>query len=657
MSQTDKSISEIVWTAPQKRIDASAMTRLMRELSEHHDAPGKDDRTFHRWTVENLEQFWSTLWQDCGFIGDPGPTVVTDPDRMPGARWFPLAHINYAENLLRRRNADDTAILFRREDGFTSALTFAELCAQVSQCARALADAGAGPGDRVCAYMPNCPEAAVAMLAAVSLGAVFSSASPDFGVRGVLDRFGQIEPKVLIAANGYVYNGRVHDRMTMVQDIAAGLPTVQKVLLVPFADMQTDVTTVSHAVLWPEVLSDYMPSDLSFTRVPFDHPLFIMFSSGTTGAPKCIVHGHGGTLLQHIKEHRYHLDIRTGDRVFYFTTCGWMMWNWLMSALASGAILCLYDGAPAYPSMTTLFDYVTEEDISFFGTSAKFIDALKTAGVSPGRTHDLSSLRTIGSTGSPLSPDSFDYVYAHIKDDVHLASIAGGTDIIACFVGGNPRRPVRRGEIQGPALAMDVAIFDSNGKRVVGEAGELVCANAFPSMPIGFWNDPDGSRYHAAYFETFPNVWTHGDWVEETEHGGFIIYGRSDATLNPGGVRIGTAEIYRVVEGMDGITEALVVGQDWQDDVRIVLFVTLNTNRELEDSLIKEIKTRIRQDCSPRHVPEKILAVTDIPRTRSGKISELAVRDVLHGRPVKNTEALANPEALDQYKDRSELRE
>ena len=655
MAHADTHTSDILWTAPEDRVVACAMTGLMQSLNKTYGAPIADDRVFHEWTVGHPDQFWSTLWQDCDVLGEPGTTIVEHAERMPGAKWFPDACLNYAENLLRQRNADDVVILFRREDGVTSRLTYGDLCNQVSQCAQALVAVGVTSGDRIAAYMPNCPETVVAMLAAASLGAVFCSASPDFGVRGVLDRFGQIEPKVLVAANGYIYNGRQHDRINALQDIAAKLPSLNAVWVVPFVDGPADVSAIDHATLWPDTLERFTPSPVSFKRMPFDHPLFIMFSSGTTGAPKCIVHGHGGTLLQHLKEHRYHLDIRTGDRVFYFTTCGWMMWNWLMSAMASGATICLYEGSPAHPSVTTLFDYAAEEKFSFFGTSAKFIDALGAAGADPQETHDLSALRTIASTGSPLSPDSFEYVYEHINSDVHLASIAGGTDIIACFVGGNPRLPVRRGEIQGPALALDVAIFDPDGKRIVGEAGELVCANSFPSMPVGFWNDPDGRRYHAAYFEAFAGVWTHGDWVEETANGGFIIYGRSDATLNPGGVRIGTAEIYRVVESIDGVAEALVVGQDWHDDVRVVLFVTLEPNRNLDEVLINDIKARIRQDCSPRHVPAKVLAVTDIPRTRSGKISELAVRDVIHGRAVKNTEALANAKALDQFKNRSEL--
>ena len=655
MPHGERHVSDILWTAPQDRVDACAMTRLMTDLGRSHGAPRDDDAAFHRWTVAHPELFWRHLWDDCAVLGTPGSVVVNDATRMPGARWFADAQLNHAENLLRPRDGTSDVVLFRREDGQTKSLTYAELCDHVSCCAQALQDAGVAAGDRVAAYMPNCPEALVAMLAAVSLGAVFSSASPDFGVRGVLDRFGQIEPKVLIAANGYVYNGKIHDRCAHVAEIADGLAHLTKVLLVHFVDGPTHSATFAKVEEWQAVMSRYMPSPVSYVHVPFDHPLFILYSSGTTGAPKCIVHGHGGTLLQHLKEHRYHLDIRAGDRVFYFTTCGWMMWNWLASALASEATVCLYEGSPAYPDISVLFNYAAEAHVSFFGTSAKFVDALKAARAHPSETHDLSHLRTISSTGSPLSSESFDCVYRSIKADVHLASISGGTDIIACFIGGNPRRPVRRGEIQGPALALDVAVFNADGERVVGEAGELVCANAFPSMPVGFWNDTDGRRYHAAYFESFPGVWTHGDWVEETVDGGFIIYGRSDATLNPGGVRIGTAEIYRVVEEIDGIQEALVVGQDRNNDVRIILFVIPTPDATLDDVMVAEIKTRIRTQCSPRHVPAEVLAVTDIPRTRSGKISELAVRDVIHGRTLKNTEALANAEALDQYRNRPEL--
>jgi acetoacetyl-CoA synthetase len=647
--------TDILWTPPLARAAAAALTALMQRLAAEHGAPADDDAAFHRWTVKHADLFWRAVWDDCGVIGTPGEVVVDDPTRMPGAKWFPKGTLNYAENLLRPRAADQIAVHFRREDGVETIFTYADLCAQVSQCTQALEAAGVTAGDRVAAYMPNCPETLIAMLAAASLGAAFSSASPDFGPRGVLDRFGQIEPKVLIATDGYVYNGKTFDRRGEVKTIAAGLPALTRLIVVPFiasGSVDADVETA----LWPDALAAHDPKPLTFAPVPFDQPLFILFSSGTTGAPKCIVHGHGGTLLQHLKEQRYHLDIRRDDAVFYFTTCGWMMWNWLVSALALEATLCLFDGSPAYPDTFTLFDYADAANVSFFGTSAKFIDALKSADSDIASRCVLSRLRTVASTGSPLAPESFDYVYRRIKADVHLASIAGGTDIVGCFVTGNPRLPVYRGELQGPALGMDVAIFSPDGRRLTGEPGELVCANAFPSMPVGFWNDTDGARYRAAYFEVFPGVWTHGDWVEQTSHGGFIIHGRSDATLNPGGVRIGTAEIYGAVEGIDGVEEALVIGQDWDNDVRVVLFVKLSAGVKLTGDLIKEIKTRIRSGCSPRHVPVKVLAVTDIPRTRSGKISELAVRDVVHGRPIKNTEALANPDALAQYTDRDELK-
>ena len=657
MPDSERQPSDILWSPPPARVAVSAMTKLMTDLAGAHGAPRDDDAAFHRWTVKHSDLLWRHVWDDCGIVGDPGAVVVEESDKTPGARWFPEASLNYAENLLRARRADSAAVIFRREDGQAQRLTYKDLCDQASRCAQLLKAAGVTAGDRVAAYMPNCPETVIAMLAAASLGAVFSSASPDFGRRGVLDRFGQIEPKVLIAANGYVYNGKTHSRTDTLRDIIKELPSLVKVLVVDFVDLETDISVLPHAVMWRDALGQYAPAPISFTRVPFDHPLFIMYSSGTTGAPKCIVHGHGGTLLQHLKEHRYHLDTGTGDRVFYFTTCGWMMWNWLVSALALETTIYLYDGAPTYPNVTALFDYVAEEQVTFFGTSAKFIDALKAAGARPGEAYDLSALRTIGSTGSPLSPESFSYAYSHIKSDVHLASIAGGTDIIGCVVSGNPRLPVRRGEIQGPALGMDVAVFSPDGDRLVGEAGELVCANSFPSMPVCFWNDDDGSRYHAAYFEAFPGIWTHGDWVAQTEQGGFIIYGRSDATLNPGGVRIGTSEIYRVVEEIDGVTEALVIGQDWGSDVRVILFVTLSQGISLDESKVAHIKSRIRTECSPRHVPAKVLSVSDIPRTRSGKISELAVRDVIHGRKVKNTEALANAAALDQYRSRPELQD
>ncbi|MEE8536205.1 MAG: acetoacetate--CoA ligase, partial [Kiloniellales bacterium] len=521
--------------------------------------------------------------------------------------------------------------------------------------AAALQALGVGPGDRVAGFMPNMPETVMATLAASALGAIWSSCSPDFGVQGVLDRFGQIEPKVLFCPDGYYYNGTAHDSLARVAEFTAQLPSLERIVVVPYTRDAPDLSGLPKAVLFEDFLAADAPETIPFARLDFNAPLFIMYSSGTTGKPKCIVHGAGGTLIQHLKEHRLQCDVKPGDRVFYFTTCGWMMWNWLISGLASEATLLLYDGAPFHPDGNVLFDFMEAERGTLFGTSAKYIDALKNAGLDPASTHDLAPLRTVASTGSPLAPEGFDTVYDHIKADVCLSSIAGGTDIIGCFVGGNPNGPVRRGEIQARHLAMAVEAYDDDGHPVVGEKGELVCERPFPSMPVGFWDDPGDARYHAAYFEKYPNVWWHGDFIEITEAGGVIIYGRSDATLNPGGVRIGTAEIYRQVEKLDEVEEGIVVGQDWRGDVRVVLFVRLREGLTLDDDLAGRIKAAIRAGATPRHVPAKVLQVADIPRTKSGKIVELAVRDVIHGRPVKNREALANPEALALYADRAEL--
>jgi acetoacetyl-CoA synthetase len=511
---------------------------------------------------------------------------------------------------------------------------------------------GVKAGDRVAAFMPNMPETIIAMLAASSIGAVWSSCSPDFGVRGVLDRFGQIEPKVLIACDGYRYAGKVLPSEDKLKDIVAALPTLEKTIIVPFIDAPCDL---ANATRLPDLIERFAPNEIEFAKLPFSHPLYIMFSSGTTGAPKCIVHSAGGTLIQQAKEHYFNCDVKDGDVVFYFTTCGWMMWNWLVAGLACGATLALYDGSPFHPDGNVLFDFADEVGINVFGTSAKFIDSLNKAGLSPRTSHSLATVKSILSTGSPLVKSGFDYVYEHIKEDVALCSISGGTDIVSCFVLGNPIGPVWRGEIQAKGLGMAVDVWDEDGKPIVSEKGELVCAKAFPSMPTGFWNDANGTKYHSAYFERFDNVWCHGDFAEITEHGGIIIYGRSDATLNPGGVRIGTAEIYAQVEKLPEIVEAIAVGQNWDGDVRIVLFVVLTEGSALNEDLTKKIKAAIRSGASPRHVPAKVLAVLDIPRTKSGKITELAVRDVIHGREIKNKEALANPEALEYFKDRAEL--
>jgi len=659
----------ILWTPSEGRLGTANIFALCDQIEEDWNVTVADFDAVHAFSVAAPEKFWQSVRDDCAIIAETwGDRVLENPDTRPGgffgARWFPDAKLNYAENLLRRRD-DADAIVFWGEDKARRRLSHRRLYDQVSRTAQALTALGVGVGDRVAGYMPNMPETVIAMLATAAIGAVWSSASPDFGADGLLDRFGQIEPKVLFAVDGYFYNGKAHDCRNKIAAVAAKMPSLQAVVVVPYADPAPNLAGIGHAVRFETFLSTFKADDIAFRRLPFNHPLFILFSSGTTGKPKCIVHGAGGTLIQHMKEHRYHCDIKPDDRVFYFTTCGWMMWNWLVSALASQATLLLYDGAPFYPDGNVLFDYADAEGMTFFGTSAKYIDALSKsdlakAGLSPAESHDLKSLRALASTGSPLMPAAFDYVYDHIKSDLHLASISGGTDIISCFVLGNPTAPVRRGEIQAAGLGMAVEVFDDQANSVTGEKGELVCTKPFPSMPVAFWNDTDGARYRSAYFERFPDIrpgiWHHGDFIERTANGGFIIHGRSDATLNPGGVRIGTAEIYRQVEKLDAVKEAIVVGQDWQGDVRVILFVVMQPGHTLDDATIKTIKARIRETCTPRHVPAKIIAVTDIPRTKSGKITELAVRDVIHGRGVENTTALANPDALDQFRDLEELK-
>ena len=648
-------MAEMLWQPSPERVADANLTAFTALVRERHGLNSADYAALHRWSIENRADFWSTVWEYAAVIGDrgDGPALV-DGDRMPGAKWFPGACLNFAENLLRRRD-DAPAILFRGEDRVRYALSFRQLHDAVSMVAQGLRAAGVSAGDRVAGYMPNMPETVVAMLATASIGAIWSSASPDFGVQGVVDRFGQIGPKVLFSADGYFYGGKRFDSVGRLAPVAARVPSIERIVVVPYTTNAPAVSAVENAVTLDKFVTGHAPGEIEFERLPFDHPLYVMYSSGTTGAPKCIVHGAGGTLLQHIKELALHSDVKRGERILYFTTCGWMMWNWQVSALAREATLALYDGSPFHPDGNALFDYLAEEGIETFGTSAKYIDAVKKAGLVPARTHDLSKLRAILSTGSPLVPESFDFVYGSIKRDLCLSSISGGTDIVSCFVLGNPTAPVHRGEIQSLGLGLDVHAFNDEGRSVVGEKGELVCTRPFPSMPVGFWNDPDGRKYHDAYFARFDNVWCHGDYVEVTERGGVIIYGRSDAVLNPGGVRIGTAEIYRQVEQLDEVVEALVIGQQWDGDVRVVLFVVLRGGVELDEALESKIRSHIRANATPRHVPARIVQVTDIPRTRSGKITELAVRDVVHGREVKNKEALANPEALEQFADRSEL--
>ena len=644
-----------LWRPSRQQVDRARLTAFMATVNERWKAGVCDYAGLYRWSCEELESFWLTLWDFCGVIGDrhQGPVLI-DGDRMPGARFFPAARLNFAENLLRRDDDGDAMVLWG-EDRVRRRMSHAELRAQVARLAQTFAASGLGKGDRVAGYLPNLPEAVIAMLATASLGAVWSSCSPDFGVTGVVERFGQIEPKILVCADGYFYKGKVHDSLGRITEILPRLPSVQHTLVVPYVSRQPQIDHLPGAVRFDHAVAEGDSAEPEFLRVSFNDPLYVLYSSGTTGKPKCIVHGVGGTLLKHLCEHQLMCDVHPGDRIFYFTTCGWMMWNWLVSALASEATLLLFDGNPFSPSASVLFDFAEQERATLFGTSAKYIDALRSLGLQPRTTHDLAPLRTITSTGSPLAPESFDYVYEEIKNDVCLQSIAGGTDIVGCFVGGNPIGPVWRGEIQARALGMAVDVFDDAGNSLRQEKGELVCTRPFPSMPVEFWNDPQGRRYRAAYFERYPGVWHHGDFVEITQHDGVVIYGRSDATLNPGGVRIGTAEIYRTVESLEEVEEALAVGQEWDGDVRVVLFVKLTDGMSLDPALGDRIRVAVRAGCSPRHVPAKVLQVTEIPRTKSGKIVELAVREIIHGREVKNIAALANPEALAQYADRPEL--
>ena len=644
--------TEPLWEPNPATVGDTRMAKFMQANSHSRYAD------LWQWSVDQPEAFWSALWDFCSAVGDKGERVLIDGDRMPGARWFPDARLNFAENLLHIRD-DSDALVFWGEDKVKRRMTRAELVSEVARFQQFLIEAGVGEGDRVAGYLPNLPETLIAMLAATSLGAIWSSASPDFGVQGVLDRFGQIEPKVLVCVDGYWYNGKPVDCLEKNAAIVARMPSLVKTVIVPYLSEQPEIGGIANALNWQALPVVDPQKAVIFIRVAFDHPLFIMFSSGTTGVPKCIVHCHGGVLLQHLKEHQLHSDVRPGDHLFYFTTCGWMMWNWLVSGLAAGATLLLYDGSPFAAKGKVLFDLAAAEKMTHFGTSAKFIDAAAKLGLSPGKTHDLSALRAMFSTGSPLSPEGFDWVYREIKQDILLASISGGTDIVSCFVLGNPVLPVYRGEIQCRGLGMAVDVFNDAGQPVRSEKGELVCTKPFPVMPVGFWNDPDGEKYKAAYFERFDNIWCHGDFSELTAHDGIIIYGRSDATLNPGGVRIGTAEIYRQVEQLPEILESLVIGQDWppgkNDDVRVVLFVKLQEGLTLDAGLIERVKQQIKANTTPRHVPAKVVQVADIPRTKSGKIVELAVRNVVHAQPVKNVEALANPEALEFFRGREEL--
>jgi len=659
-----------VWTPSAERVARANITRFLVHVRARASAGAEavwDVPSLYAWSVAHPEAFWPEVWRFCGVVadernrGEPWDQVVIGLDRMAppdpqlGPRWFAGARLNFAENLL-RHDGDGDALVFWNEQGFQRRLSFRQLRGEVAAAADALGALGVGEGDRVAGFLPNLPEAVIAMLATASLGAIWSSCSPDFGVNGVLDRFGQIGPKVLVCADGYGYAGKTIDLLPRVRQARQQLADIRHVVVVPYLSPRPDLASIADAQRWDELLDRHRGRDTpAYARLPFDHPLAILYSSGTTGLPKCMVHGAGGTLLQHLKELSLHTDVRPGDRVFYFTTCGWMMWNWLVSALATGATVVLYDGAPLWaPSL--LWDMAAAERVSVFGTSAKYLALAEKEGLTPAHTHDLAALRTVLSTGSPLAAHSFDYVYRAIKRDVHLASISGGADIVSCFALGNPTGPVWGGELQMRGLGMAVDIYGVDGTPIRGAEGELVCTRPFPSMPVAFWDDPNGSRYHAAYFDMYPGVWRNGDWARLTEHGGLVILGRSDATLNPGGVRIGTAEIYRQVEQLPEIVESLVIGQEWQGDVRIVLFVRLRDGSRLDDALQDRIRARIREHASPHHVPRKILQVADIPRTITGKITELAVRDVVHGRAVQNADALANPAALDLYRNLEALR-
>ncbi|WP_255771934.1 acetoacetate--CoA ligase [Microbulbifer guangxiensis] len=647
-----------LWAPTPEAIAATQMDQFRRQVNERFGLELADYDALYQWSVTERQDFWNTLWDFGEVIAESRGERVLGKDTMPGAEWFPDARLNFAENLLRYRD-DKTALVERLENGRRRSLSYAELFERVERFAAALRQEGVVKGDRVAGFMPNIIDTVVAMLATTSIGAIWTSCSPDFGINGVLDRFGQVAPKVLVACEGYFYNGKTIDSLPRLQEILARIESVQKLVVVPVARTEEETRSAVADMDRSICLSDFVdaaPQDpLSFEQTAFDHPLYIMYSSGTTGVPKCIVHGVGGTLLQHLKEHRLHCDLGRDDALFYFTTCGWMMWNWLASGLACGATLVLYDGSPFYPAAETLWDMADEESVSVFGTSAKYIAALEKAGCKPRESHKLERLRAVLSTGSPLAHEGFRYVYRDIKEDVCLSSISGGTDIISCFALGNPVLPVYAGELQCRGLGMAVEVWNDNGAPVVQEKGELVCTRSFPCMPIGFWNDEDGSKYRGAYFENWPGVWAHGDYAEITEHGGVVIYGRSDAVLNPGGVRIGTAEIYRQVEKVEEVLDSICIGQEWNDDVRVVLFVVLREGIELDDALVQKIRTTIRANTTPRHVPAKVIQVADIPRTISGKIVELAVRNVVHGKPVKNQEALANPQALKLFENLPEL--
>jgi acetoacetyl-CoA synthetase len=638
-----------LWEPSKERISNANITRFISFVNEKYSLTLSGYQALYKWSVDRREDFWAAVWEFGQVIASvPYDRVLDDSPTMIGAKWFVGARLNFAENLLRFRD-DRVALVFKGEGQPTVRKTYAELYDEVVRLAASLRKAGVVKGDRIAGYVPNMMHTIVAMLAATSIGAVWSSCSPDFGIKGVLDRFGQIEPKVLFTANGYYYNGKSHDSLARIAGILKELPAIQKIVVIPYTEERADISSIPNAVHYEDFISKEKGLEIEFEQLPFDHPLYIMYSSGTTGLPKCMVHGAGGTLLQHLKEHLLHCDLKREDKIYYFTTCGWMMWNWLVSGLAVGATVLLYDGSPFYPDAGAIFQLAHDEKMTIFGTSARYIAGVEKAGLKPKEQYDLSALKTMCSTGSPLAEESFRYVYREVKEDLDLASISGGTDIISCFALGCPIVPVYEGELQCRGLGMKVEAFDHEGKPVLGRQGELVCTATFPSQPIYFWNDPDNKKYKAAYFDVFPNVWHHGDFIEVTENGGVKIYGRSDATLNPAGVRIGTAEIYRQVESLEEIADSIVVGQNWENDVRVLLFVKPREGVDLDDALKNRIKKTIRENTTPRHVPALILPIKDVPVTLNGKKVELAVRNVIEGKPVTNKDALANPEALDQF--------
>ena len=647
-----------LWAPSQAAIESAQVTQFARWCVHRYGLGFNTYPGFHRWSCDDNDQFWSGLWDWAGVRGRKGDRILVDGHRMPGAKWFPEARLNFAENMLRRRDATD-ALVFWDETGFRRRMSYADLHAQVSRAAQAMRAAGLKPGDRVAAFIPNMPETCVLALAAISVGAVWSSCSPDFGTDGVLDRFGQTEPKLLFCADGYLYNGKAHDSIARVKDIVAQLPCVKQVVVVSNLDAAPDVSSIRNARRFADWIAPYKAGEIEYELLPFDHPVYILFTSGTTGKPKCIVHGAGGSLLSGLKMYKLQFDVRPGDRFYYYTTCNWVMWNLLFAGLGAEAAVMLYDGSPFARDGRITFDFAAAEKFTHYGTSAKFIDAVAKRGIKPRETHKLDAVRMIISTGSPLVPESYDYVYRDFKKDVCLSSISGGTDIMASFADANAILPVYRGELQCRGLGMDVRVYDEDGRELTGEKGELVCVKPFPSMPVGFWNDPDGSRYRAAYFSRYPGAWCHGDWCEVTERGTMVVYGRSDATLNPGGVRIGTAEIYGQVEKVDAVEESVAIGQLWPPakptDTRVVLFVKLRPGLVLDAALEERIRRQIRDNTTPRHVPARIVQVPDIPRTRNGKVVELAVRSVVHGMPVRHTDALANPEILKLFENMPEL--